>query len=160
MSIKHLNIRIPLGELGDAYVAAVVGSPEVEVGSLISMRDYTTMASYRDLYVRDVISEKADKVSPSILSALGYTAPSELTEAFRAAFRTPIPADSMVTVLVLADPDVDIEDLYEEAVPVEDELATAFEEEDLEEEAEAIEDWDYDSDYDLGEEEEQEDKED
>ena len=135
MSTMHFNVHVPVGNYGDGMVALVVGEPEVEVGSLVSIRDYTTMAAFQDLYVRDTLVAPLAELPPHLLAAMHQDSAKEVAAALTSVYGIGFPANAKVTLLIIGDPDADLEGLYEEPVLGEDEevLSTVVEEEDEEE---------------------------
>ena len=127
MSKTHLNVHLPLVEKDGMSLAILVGEPELEIGQVISLKEVPTMDFHYDMYVRGFYQGPLKDIDQSMLGMLGYDKFSDLRLALVNTLRVGLPADVGITVIMMADPEVDfdLEGPAEEpeAVLVEDSLA-------------------------------------
>lgn len=117
MARSNFDVRLPMAHHGNTRLAVFVGEVTTDLGTRVKIRDLTTMESWADMYLRDIICEPIQDISESLLVALGYNSTKALVDAVGASVRVGIPPTAKISIFVMSDPDTEIDWLYEELAP-------------------------------------------
>ena len=99
----NLKTRLPIVTVGDTTLTILVGTPEVEVGAEVTLRDLSTMEAHRGLVVKDVMVYSIIDMPDDILTTLGHQNFGSLRAMMTERFNVGIPAEARVTIVALSD---------------------------------------------------------
>lgn len=125
---KTLIARVPVIEEQDVVVALIIGTPDLSPGDSITIRDMTAMQDYPELNVREIFVDQIINIPVEVLTVLGFATFSELRKELSNATGVGIPAEAQITIIVAADPDADLDALYEDddIEPLDDDFLDLF----------------------------------
>ena len=115
-----LKTRMPLVTSGDALLGIFIGTPSVELGASVNVRDMSSMKTIRDLIVKDVVVTELMDISDTMLQTLGYHNFSELRLAINNISVVGLPAEADITIVVFGTPDNEFVEGTQEEVEADD----------------------------------------
>lgn len=119
-----LKTRMPVVSMGEGKLAAIMGTPTVELGAVVTVRDLSAMETHRDMFVRDSLVYEIKDLPDDVLNAFGFKTFSDFRMDITNRIRMGIPAEAQVTIVVMGDQDAIInpepEEVEEAYTDVED----------------------------------------
>ena len=101
MSNILIKTRLPVKDYDGQKLAMVIGTPLLELGQTVNVRDLSLMFTHRDLVILDVMVTPILDTPKFVLETFGYPTFTDLRHALAMVANVSLPAESFISVIVL-----------------------------------------------------------